>query len=138
MTRSASVCLLAWSLLSVSCGRADPGPDCHEDCTTCTDGRCPGTHCGLRVVLAETCAGRSGPLEVALGQCVQDRALLPGEMLQPCVALGLHESLVVHGRSEEWAFQETASCTAQQAGGIIVLTFDCDAGGTSDADGDEG
>ncbi len=83
------------------------------------------THCGLRVVLSESCVGRTGPLEVAVGQCVQDVSLEPGSAAHLCVALGLHDEVEVHGRSEEWVFEETVTCTNNEAGGTIVLTFDC-------------
>ncbi len=126
MKRPTSIVLsliLAASL--AACADADPGPSCLRDCDTCAAGECPTTHCGLRVVLSETCEGRTGPLEVAVGQCVQDVLLDPGQAAQLCVALARHDQVEVHGRSEEWAFQETVACTADEAGGTIVLTFDC-------------
>ena len=64
-------------------------------------------------------------MEVAVGQCVQDAILDPGATAHLCVALGLHDEVQVHGRSDEWIFQETVACTNKQAGGTIVLTFDC-------------
>jgi len=126
MKRRTSIVLslvLAASL--AACADSDPGPSCLRDCDTCPGGDCPTTHCGLRVVLAETCEGRTGPLEVAVGQCVQEVLLEPGQAAQLCVALSLHDEVEVHGRSEEWAFEETVACTAGEAGGTIVLTFDC-------------
>ena len=126
---------VALAVSSVSCGEADPGPDCLQDCETCAAGECPLTHCGLRVVLSDTCSGRTGPLEVAVGQCVQDGVLTPGTTRQLCVALGLHDEIEVHGRSEEWVFEETVKCTNDEVGGTIVLTFDC---GDADTDVIEG
>ena len=113
------------ALVLASCGEPDPGPECTRDCDTCAGGDCPTTHCGLRVVLSETCEGRTGPVEVAVGQCVQEGVLNPGTGTQLCVALGLHEEVTIHARSEEWVFEETVACTHDEAGGTIVLTFDC-------------
>jgi len=62
---------------------------------------------------------------------VQDVVLSPGTSARLCVALGLHEAVEVHARSEEWVFAETVACTVDEAGGTIVLTFDC--GDLSDA-----
>ncbi|MFH1530040.1 MAG: hypothetical protein ABIK09_04790 [Pseudomonadota bacterium] len=126
MTRRPSIVLflvLAASL--ASCAEPDPGPTCLRDCDTCAGGECPKTHCGLRVVLSDTCAGRTGPLEVAVGQCVQDVTLEPGTAAHLCIALGLHDEVEVHGRSAEWVFEESVGCTVDEAGGTIVLTFDC-------------
>jgi hypothetical protein len=126
MIRRTSIVLpLILAVSLATCASPDPGPSCLRDCDTCAGGECPTTHCGLRVVLSETCAGRTGPLEVAVGQCVQDVSLDPGQAAQLCVALALRDEIEVHGRSEEWAFQETVSCTSDEAGGTIVLTFDC-------------
>jgi len=126
MIRIATTVLsLALAAALTSCGEPDPGPACVRDCDTCDAGGCPATHCGLRVVLSEGCAGRTGPLEVAVGQCVQDAALTPGSSALLCVALGLHDEVEVHARSEEWVFAETVACTHSEAGGTIVLTFDC-------------
>lgn len=116
---------LALAASLVACADTDPGPTCVRDCDTCAVGECPKTHCGIRVALAETCAGRTGPMEVAVGQCVQDVQLAPASAAQLCVALALHDEVEVHGRSEEWVFRESVTCTADEAGGTIVLTFDC-------------
>ena len=119
------ILFLALAVSTGSCADPDPGPACLVDCETCAGGTCPATHCGLRVVLSETCVGRTGPLEVAVGQCVQGVSLAPGTAAQLCVALGLHDEVEVHGRSEEWIFHESVVCTYDEAGGTIVLTFDC-------------
>jgi len=125
---------LVYAASLASCADPDPGPTCLRDCDTCAGGECPTTHCGLRVVLSDTCAGRTGPLEVAVGQCVQDVILEPGTAAQLCVALGLHDEVEVHGRSAEWIFEEAVVCTIDEAGGTIVLTFDCGDVGEEDVE----
>jgi hypothetical protein len=134
MKRRTSMLLsLAMTVSVAACADPDPGPSCVPDCNTCAAGECPATHCGLRVVLAESCAGRTGPLEIAVGQCVQEAQLTPGSAAQLCVALARNDAVEVHGRSEEWVFRETVTCTADEAGGTIVLTFDCGADDGFDA-----
>lgn len=131
IARAASLCwLLALLPMSPGCTSQDEdGPLCLYDCDLCSANGCPEDRCGILVVMADKCEGRAEFAEVAVGECLEEQTVHPGEQILLCATVMKGKSAVIHARADEpevWVWQRTAHCTDQQAGGLLVFTIHCE------------
>jgi len=141
--RAVWFCLLfASMLMATGCGSQQlDGPLCLYDCDLCSLGGCPEDRCGIQVVMADNCVGRADFAEVAVGDCLEEQVVRPGEPIVLCATAMTGKSVVIHVKAipEPWVWQLTRQCTDQQAGGLLVNTVYCNAASDGgDASGQEG
>lgn len=134
---------LGAALLFLAAGcesQAGDGPLCLYDCDLCSSEGCPPDRCGLLVVMSEHCEGYADFAEVAVGECLEESSVRPGEQLLLCATVLKGKSAVIHVKADEpesWVWQHTEECSDEEAGALKVVTLKCESSESAVEDPEE-
>jgi len=79
--------------------------------------------------MSEQCEGHADFAEVAVGECLEEHVVRPGEQLLLCATVMKGKSEVVYVRADDpepWVWQHTEKCSDEESGALKVLTLKCD------------
>jgi hypothetical protein len=80
----------------------------------------------VAVLLDQSCQGQVQQAEVALGQCLEDLDLGPGQQALLCGHLEGYSEALVTVRGADLVWQRRVWCRPDREGKVQLLTLSCD------------